>query len=69
MLIADEVKNLALPHVITPLLADKEIEEYVWEEYPFKLSQKDVDMNTETYKHYLSAVELAKWARDNCNGL
>ena len=55
--------------VITPLLTDKEIEEYIWEEIPISLSQIDIDTHSDSYVRYLNAVHWAKWGRDNCNGL
>lgn len=55
--------------VITPLLTDKEIEEYIWEEIPIALSQIDIDTYSDGYIRYLDAVHWAKWGRDNCNGL
>lgn len=61
--------NEVLAVVITPLLTDKEIEEYIWEEIPIALSQIDIDSHSEGYIRYLNAVHWAKWGRDNCNGL
>lgn len=61
--------NGVLPCVITPLLTDKEIEEYIWEEIPVSLSQLDIDTHSDEYIRYLNAVHWAKWGRDNCNGL
>lgn len=64
-----EVKNLRIADVITPLLTDKEIEEYIWENISVSLSQYDIDNHTDGYIQYLNAVYWAKWGRDNCNGL
>lgn len=61
--------NGILGAVITPLLTDKEIEEYIWEEIPISLSQIDIDNYSDNYVRYLNAVHWAKWGRDNCNGL
>ena len=60
---------LNIPCIITPLLTDKEIEEYIWEEIPISLSQIDIDTHSDGYIRYLNAVHWAKWGRDNCNGL
>lgn len=62
-------KELDAPLVITPLLSDKAIEEYIWENISVPLSQSDIDNQTEEYIIYLNAVHWAKWGRDNCNGL
>lgn len=62
-------KGLDAPLVITPLLSDKAIEEYIWENISVSLSQLDIDNHTEEYITYLNAVHWAKWGRDNCNGL
>lgn len=61
--------NEVLAVVITPLLTDKEIEEYIWEEISIPLSQIDIDTHSDGYVQYLNAVHWAKWGRDNCNGL
>ena len=61
--------NEVLAVVITPLLTDKEIEEYIWEEISIPLSQIDIDIQSDGYIQYLNAVHWAKWGRDNCNGL
>jgi hypothetical protein len=68
----NELRNqqgLDAPLVITPLLSDKAIEEYIWENISVPLSQSDIDNQTEEYIKYLNAVHWAKWGRDNCNGL
>ena len=62
-------KNCNAPDVITPLLTDKAIEEYIWEEIPVSLSQIDIDTHSDEYIRYLNAVYWAKWGRDNSNGL
>lgn len=64
-----ETAQLCIGDVITPLLTDKEIEEYIWEEIPISLSQIDIDTHSDSYIRYLNAVHWAKWGRDNCNGL
>ena len=64
-----KLKLLDIPVVITPLLSDKAIEEYIWEEIPISLSQIDIDTHSDEYIRYLNAVHWAKWGRDNCNGL
>lgn len=65
----NETSNGILGAVITPLLTDKEIEEYIWEEIPIALSKIDIDTHSDGYIRYLNAVHWAKWGRDNCNGL
>ena len=62
-------QQLNIAGVITPLLTDKEIEKYIWEEIPIALSQIDIDTYSDGYIRYLNAVHWAKWGRDNCNGL
>ena len=65
----DTQGNGVLPCVITPLLTDKEIEEYIWENISVSLCQIDIDNQTDAYIQYLNAVHWAKFGRDNCNGL
>lgn len=62
-------QQLNIAGVCAPLLTDKEIEEYIWEEIPIALSQIDIDTYSDGYIRYLNAVHWAKWGRDNCNGL
>ena len=66
---SNENGALPIPVVITPLLTDDEIEEYIWEEISIPLSQIDIDTQSDGYIKYLNAVHWAKWGRDNCNGL
>ena len=61
--------KLLLADVINPLLTDKQIEEYIWEEISIPLSQVDIDTQSDAYCQYLNAVHWAKFWRDNCNGL
>ena len=61
--------NEVLAVIITQLLTDKEIEEYIWEEISIPLSQIDIDIQSDGYIQYLNAVHWAKWGRDNCNVL
>ena len=49
------------------LLSDKEIEDYIWENFSDSLCQEDRDNLTDAYKKYTEAVYWAKWARDNYN--
>ena len=59
--------KLLLADVINPLLTDKQIEEYIWEEISIPLNQVDIDTHSDGYTQYLNAVHWAKFGRDNCN--
>jgi len=68
-LATQQINNLNIPVVITPLLTDKDIEDDIWENITMPLSKIDIDTQSDNYIKYLNAVHWAKWGRDNCNGL